>query len=255
MNLWEGFYMSWICKNCGNEISEEDTFCRFCGVSIRSSSKKNDSSIGIILLLIVMAIIVAFTIMISIEYDESTDSASEYAEENNANEPELPQGPFAYSIGGITFNIPEDYYYVDGTFISDYSKLVFTNEKIDDFWSVYLLVDNTAFNDIADKQVGNALSNSYRELSQSTHIAGNKSLLYVYSGELDDDPVRIFLAIIFSSNSESCVYVIYETPDDSNFDINDFEYMLNDSEITGAADSTSDPRSIFYIDEEQTVEE
>ncbi|MDC7280004.1 hypothetical protein NXH64_10885 [Butyrivibrio fibrisolvens] len=80
-------------------------------------------------------------------------------------------------------------------------------------------------------------------------------MLYVYTGEINEEPVTVMFAIILSSDSESVIYVYFETPNDSNEEIDDLEDILDNAEATGAADSTSDPRSIFYLDEEQTVDE
>ncbi len=253
--------MSFICKKCGHEISENDAYCKFCGAPINNTVENNESVSSIIALMFTIAVI-AFVIFFIFDYlenensdDTITNQEGSFLDSANENEETLPQGPFNYSIGGITFEIPDNYYYEDGSFSSDYSRLGFENEKVEDFWNVYLYIDNAAFNDMADQQIGEVLSNPYRELSQSTYVAGNKSLLYVYTGEINDEPVTVMFAIIICSDSESAIYVYFETPNDSNEEIADFEDILDDAEVTGAADSTSDPRSIFYIDEEQTVEE
>ena len=253
--------MSFICKKCGHEISENDAYCKFCGAPINNTEEDNKSVSSIVALIFTIAVIV-FVIFFIFDYLEKEDSNNNITNQENSlldtdseNEETLPQGPFTYSISGITFEIPDNYYYEDGSFSSDYSRLGFESEKVEDFWNVYLYIDNAALNDIADQQIGEVLSNPYRELSQSTYVAGNKTLLYVYTGEINEEPVTVMFAIILSSDSESAIYVYFETPNDSNEEIDDLEDILDNAEATGAADSTSDPRSIFYLDEEQTVEE
>lgn len=195
--------MSWT---CGNELSGD-----------------NKSALSIITFLLGVPIIIFIFIFLfdNMETENGIEADSS-----------ISQGPSTYSIGGITFTIPDNYYYEDGMFLSDYSRVILTEEKIDNFWNVYPFTDATEFNDIADQQIGKSLSNSSREHSQTIYVAGNKSLLYEYSGEIDDKPITILLAMIFRPDSESCIYVIFETPNDSNIEINDFEYILDYAETT-----------------------
>ena len=71
---------------------------------------------------------------------------------------------------------------------------------------------------------------------------------------MDGQEEKILFEFVLNSNNENLIVLMLRT-DANHSEINDYIDMVNNAEYTGAADSSQNPRSPFYIDPESIEDE
>ncbi|SOC16491.1 zinc-ribbon domain-containing protein [Pseudobutyrivibrio ruminis] len=270
--------MGYICKNCNSSVPEGSNYCTFCGAPVEDSytnaDTKSNTSKGVVIGFIAIAVIAVIGVVLSYK-DFSTSSSDDLEteiskEENPTQEAEPTEDifeedddilwgtksdPLVYSCGGITFEIPENFGYADGYFYSEYSTLGIYSEVVEEgFWETYYTGTGKDYDELADATIPEFLEDPYRELALDSKVAGEKSRYYIYSGIVDGQEEKILFEFVLNSNNENLIVLMLRT-DANHSEINDYIDMVNNAEYTGAADSSQNPRSPFYIDPESIEDE
>lgn len=268
--------MGYKCKKCNSDIPVGSNYCTFCGAAVNNIN--NDSKLlkGIITGVVII-ILIAVTAICMFSYSnnlsqsiaddleedttkqDSTDIESETTDDGLTNDDGFIWGdknePLTYSCGGITFEIPTNFGYYDGIFQSENSRLIIECALFeDDFWDMYYYGTGKDYDELADSMIKDILEEPYRELALDSNIAGEKSRYYIYSGIMDGEQEKILIEFVLNSNNEKVIALLFRT-DANHSEINDYIEMANSAEYTGAADSTENPRSPFYIEPNALVED
>ncbi len=266
--------MKYSCKNCNSDIPDGSIYCPYCGTPIEESyitpDFKAKNKKGIIIGFFAIAVIAVTGIVLHYQYVfPSTPNYSTKETNNQEVTVQVPKTteaiideknddiiwgsksePLIYSSGGITFKIPENFGYYDGLFLSEYSKLVIQSQVVEEgFWETYFISTGKEYDDLADSIIDGYMDEPYRTLALDSNIAGEKSRYYIYSGNMNGEEVDLLLELVLNSNNENFIILMFIT-DAENSEIETYIDMANNAEYTGAADSSENPRSPFYIDSE-----